>query len=479
MDVYTDENNEEDIRNEYPQWIDDCHLDLGWIQRKLEGSPAFINNAATHSASPASINIKSCSVVVDMSNATRRGARVRDGATLAFSVTLATPPNDIDTEENTGDAQTITNTTTTTTHALMMKQVSDSGLAMSKMLGLSREALFYQGIIAMGSSQDEHFALFEDTIPTVYYAAGDLETGRKVIIMDDLSSRAVDSAVFFAASPEHTALGWKANPNLWKRRHEIITAIQTSASTRNMPSQAMVAKITFQNMARIHAFYWKRPNLLHDKTWLRGNLWMHGRDQESWEAPQNLIRNIYETKVADGSFETAIAWDADLLALTRHAIHGISWEAQQRRLNAETHWTLVHGDFWPGNVLWMNEGDGGAIATSQVRLIDWEMCGIGSGPQDLGQYVISNMEPCERRACERELVQIYFDELVKAGVAGVTWDYCWNEYRIGGVERWLWFLVYFVGLKGFGEWAQFFHDQMAAFVKNHELTMADIVQPRP
>ncbi len=33
----------------------------------------------------------------------------------------------------------------------------------------------------------------------------------------------------------------------------------------------------------------------------------------------------------------------------------------------------------------------------RVKLVDWEMAGIGSGAQDLGQYVISNMDPAERR----------------------------------------------------------------------------------
>ena len=33
----------------------------------------------------------------------------------------------------------------------------------------------------------------------------------------------------------------------------------------------------------------------------------------------------------------------------------------------------------------------------------YEMTGLGSGPQDLGQYVLSNMDAKERRACEEEL----------------------------------------------------------------------------
>jgi len=133
----------------------------------------------------------------------------------------------------------------------------------------------------------------------------------------------------------------------------------------------------------------------------------------------------------------------------------------------------VHGDFWPGNVMWMTK------ERNSIRFLDWEMVGLGSGPQDLGQYVISNMNPAERKVCEKELVEAYFEELKRQNRAiGCSWEYCWQEYKVGGVERWLWFLVYFVG-NGMSEWAQYFHNQIEAFMNDHDLTADDITQPRP
>lgn len=115
-----------------------------------------------------------------------------------------------------------------------------------------------------------------------------------------------------------------------------------------------------------------------------------------------------------------------------------------------------------------------------IKLLDWEMVGLGSGPQDLGQYVLSNMDPIERLACEEDLIKAYYEELKQCGVEDVDWDYCWSEYKLGGVERWLWFLIYFVGQEGaMLEWAQFFHSQIASFMKDHKIRAADIVQPRP
>jgi hypothetical protein len=53
-----------------------------------------------------------------------------------------------------------------------------------------------------------------------------------------------------------------------------------------------------------------------------------------------------------------------------------------------------------------------------------------------------------------------------------------REYTVGGVERWLWFLAYFAGLDHAG-WAAFFHDQVLAFMKDHNLSAKDITQTRP
>ena len=69
-----------------------------------------------------------------------------------------------------------------------------------------------------------------------------------------------------------------------------------------------------------------------------------------------------------------------------------------------------------------------------------------------------------------------------ASLASLTWDECWKEYTIGGVERWLWFLVYFLGQADDSpllKWAQFFHNQISEFLKDHQIGPNDVVQPRP
>lgn len=89
------------------------------------------------------------------------------------------------------------------------------------------------------------------------------------------------------------------------------------------------------------------------------------------------------------------------------------------------------------------------------------------------------MNPVERRECEEKLIRNYYEKLVELGVPNFGWEECWSEYKIGGVERWIWFLVYFCAQPTMKDWAQFFHNQILEFVKDHKITPGDITQPRP
>lgn len=118
------------------------------------------------------------------------------------------------------------------------------------------------------------------------------------------------------------------------------------------------------------------------------------------------------------------------------SIGEISWDAYRKRLNVDSVWTLVHGDYHPANQLYNFE-------TNELTTVDWEMVGFGSGPQELGQYIISHCSPAVRRECELELLREYYDELLKSGVKDFTWETCLAEYIEGGIGRWMWFLAWF------------------------------------
>jgi len=409
-----------DLSEPMPLWLDNNHIHPSWIQ-DVTG-----------------IACTSCTAE-DISNETRKSdEHVKDGATLRLTIVLK--------DDDAAKDSTSPNTTTT----LIVKQVPDQGLTLSKQLGLSREALFYRDYAAN---------LPQASTPKIYYSFGDFASGRKCVIMEDIKD-SIDSGVLFGPG----------NPNNWKRN---LPELAAKAGTPP-PTSREVALITFREVATIHATFWNNKELLtSDKTWLRGQEWLQGKGRENWEASQSIVQGFWEGYVESESDKPVITWDGNVRAAVEKAVNGISWEAQTKRLNPEGHWTLVHGDFWPGNVMWMTK------ERNSIRFLDWEMVGLGSGPQDLGQYVISNMNPAERKVCEKELVDAYFEELKRQNQSiGCSWDYCWQEYKVGGVERWLWFLVYFVG-NGMSEWAQYFHNQIEAFMNDHDLTADDITQPRP
>jgi hypothetical protein len=270
----------------------------------------------------------------------------------------------------------------------------------SQALGLAREALFYQHLTPLLES-----TLLNTTIvPRTYYNTCDMATGVKCIIMEDLSSpHWVDSGIFFGPG----------NPNNWSRI--LPQLVQESCPHHRPPTPPLVAEVTFCAVAVVHAAFWRRSGLLLDnKSWLRGQEWLQGRGRDSWEASQQIVREICtRAKDRDGLLQS----DPVLRAAVDKAIQGISWEKQLERLN-----------LWPGNVLWNTTGAGPENPSRSVRRIDWEMVGLGSGPpQDLSQYVLSNMDPAVRRSCERHLVETYFKALCLAGVNNSTSEQSPNQ----------------------------------------------------
>lgn len=432
-----------------PVWINEDELSPVWLQDRLQ-DPSITRAS-----------------VEDISNATRKGERPRDGATLKVTITRGDHNEARAHKDGRGSLSPST---------LILKQTlqTPNGIQMSKSLGLAREALFYKHLVPKLASNI--------CIPVVYYAHGDWETGEKVILMEDLSSSSptyVDSGILFGPG----------NPNNWKR--DLSGMITQAYGDRSKPpSGAEVADITFRVIAKVHAKFWRDETLMGNP-YLRGSHWIQGQGEAAWKASQGYIQGIYENGI-DDKLER---WDPLVKATLAHAMDGISWEAQLERLNAaHSNWTLVHGDFWPGNVLIStnvvseenknNKSSAVGLGEAGIRVLDWEMVGLGSGPQDLGQYILSNMSIEERQSCEERIVKDYWEELTSHGVDRdlFTWEECWREYCIGGVERFLWFLVYFCG-QPLGspllKWGQFFHDQIAAFLKDHHLEPTDFVQPRP
>jgi hypothetical protein len=408
--------------DELPVWLSDDEIDPKWISHNVEGFKDAVVTKA---------------IVIDMSNAGRKGDKPKFGASLLLELRL---------EDE-------------TTKTLVIKQIPPTGIPLSQQLGLAREAYFFNQL-ASKIKLRECIGDSTPCIPRAYYATGDIQHGTKFIIMEDLSKDYIDSGILFGPG----------NPNNWDR--DLPARIAAAYPSNTPPSTFDVANQTFLAIAHVHATFWKEKDLLNEQyDWLRGASWINGKQESTWKASQGLIQGAW--KNLESTIDGRIQWDPLVKKIVDKAMAGISWEAQLQRLNRSTDFTLVHGDFWPGNIM-ISKSD-----TRDLRLLDWEMVGLGSGPQDLGQYILSNMDPLERRECEMKLIRIYHSELERLGVK-LTWEDCWKEYLVGGLERWLWFLVYFCSREGpILKWAQFFHDQIKEFVHDHDIQPEMVTQPRP
>ena len=172
----------------------------------------------------------------------------------------------------------------------------------------------------------------------------------------------------------------------------------------------------------------------------------------------------------EGKKDYKVRWDPQLVACVDAAIKKTNWETYQLELRTRP-FTLLPGDFHPANMLIVGAG-------KCLKLIDWEMVGVGSGPQELGQFMISHLEPTERASIERDAVAAYYKDLINLnGSVDMTFDQCWEEYVMGGLGRWLFFLP-FDGWGAPPATSQFFCDQVSAFIKSHGITPENVPMPR-
>ena len=130
-------------------------------------------------------------------------------------------------------------------------------------------------------------------------------------------------------------------------------------------------------------------------------------------------------------------WDPLLVACVDVAIEKTNWDTYQIELYTQP-FSLVHKEFHPANMLIVGVG-------KRLKLVGWEMVRVGSGPQELGQFMISHLEPTVRTSISinQDAVAAYYDNVKNAnGSKDLTFDQCWEEYLMGGIGRWLFFLPY-------------------------------------
>ena len=332
----------------------------------------------------------------------------------------------------------------------VLKFVAAKSIGRSKSLGLAREAFFYL----------QFAKRVAEIVPQVKLGYGNMDTGEKVILMADLSAY-IQSGLYFGES----------NPNNWHKDLESITGV-TDQETRRVLTKEIAIQ-AFEIAAKYHAMFWNDNSLL-EFSWLRGSNWLKGEGAEEWLSHQNIAKVAWNTAIAKiTSGDSTLKVHPHLKACMDSSLAKVSWEDYQRNRESEDFvFTLVHGDFHPGNMMWRR-------SDNSLIVLDWEAVGLGSGPQDCAQYVISHMEPAERRLIESELVLKYYTSLIGLGVTPERYPLarCWTDYIMGGVGRWVWLLAFLSNMCS-AEVAQAFHDQLLAFILDHHISPENIPMPR-
>ena len=164
-------------------------------------------------------------------------------------------------------------------------------------------------------------------------------------------------------------------------------------------------------------------------------------------------------------------------------------------------WSLVHGDYHPGNMLCLspssfsspcpssNDDESKEDLAPRLILLDWEVVGIGSGPQDIGQFLISHLETHEACDMLEEVVSVYRESLIdtldavnplqSAHVPSL--QDLRREVVFGGLERWIWLFGYMSGWESSMPplYMQYFHDQVYEWAARNGITPKNVGMPRP
>ena len=210
--------------------------------------------------------------------------------------------------------------------------------------------------------------------PQCYCAAGDAETGRYALLLEDLG----------ASGRIGDQLG--------------------GCST----AEALLA---VRELAGMHAAWWSSPRL-------ESFDWMHlGVD---------MVR-------AAMTFAYPNAWPVALERFGKHmrpevrlAMDGLAPRlvALMDLIVAEAPLTILHGDYRLDNMFFGENG-----SPYRLAVVDWQSPNRGWAAYDLAYFMGGSMPSEQRRACEHEVFDAYYRVLADAGVRGYSTDQLWLDYR--------------------------------------------------
>lgn len=96
-------------------------------------------------------------------------------------------------------------------------------------------------------------------------------------------------------------------------------------------------------------------------------------------------------------------------------------------LTEQSRYALLHGDYRLDNMLFNP-------SRTEVTIVDWQTLGNGLPARDLAYFTGTSLVPVLRAQADRQLVDAYFDELMRYDINDYDRDACWYDYRLGMLQ---------------------------------------------
>jgi thiamine kinase-like enzyme len=130
--------------------------------------------------------------------------------------------------------------------------------------------------------------------------------------------------------------------------------------------------------------------------------------------------------------------------------------------------TIVHGDFRMDNLFFGRTDD-----HLPIVVIDWQGCLRSKGVRDVAYLLSQSMPTAERRACERDLVELWRRTLLEGGVTDYPPEQAWEDYRRAVLALWTLVVVIAGTLDSSNERGRAWMTEMirrsAATIEDHDL----------
>lgn len=167
-----------------------------------------------------------------------------------------------------------------------------------------------------------------------------------------------------------------------------------------------MAQLALQEAANLHAPRWNDPTL-SEVTFIQPNAALGP------EFFKSFWTQLYPGFIARYSARMS-ARNLELLAAFSGRLDG--W------LNrSDKPFALTHGDFRLDNMLFGEK--------TPLAVVDWQTVALGNPLADVSYFLGAGLLPQVRRAHEDELLRLYHQHIIAAGVTGYDFEQCFRDYR--------------------------------------------------